>query len=593
MTEPESTPSATRPDAPTAERLDSWKDIASYLKRDISTVQRWERREGMPVYRHQHDHRGSVYAIRSELDRWIASRSVAVESAGTVELSDAASGQPTRSGPQHRSWRPMAAAAVVVVLALGFGISRVWRLAQQGPPGIRSIAVLPLQNLSGDDSQEYFADGMTEAVIGYLTSIRGLHVISRTSAMQFKGTQQSVPEIARKLSVDAIVEGSVIRAADRVRVHVQLIRGQTDEHVWSATYDRELRDVLTLETQIAFAIARQVQITVTAEDDGRAVPRAVAADVYDNYLKGRFALNRNTRAGATESIGYFEAALVADPSFAPAYAGIASAYTDLGLVLVGGGPPREARSKAIAAARNALALDPNLIEAHVRLGDALQKDWQWKEAEPEFRRAVQLAPNSAVANAMLARYLVCRGRFDEAIAAAEKARSLDPLAVRAEHLGWILFMSRRYKEAIRAIEDVLATRPDDATALWELGFARLFAGQPGPAIEALERAADITNRGAAVLGVLVQAYAAAGRSFDASRTLDEIHHRQASEYVPAAALVNAYVGLRDPDQTLFWLERGITEGSTIVQYLKVHPGFDFIRSDPRFAGLARRVGLAE
>ena len=154
-------------------------------------------------------------------------------------------------------------------------------------------------------------------------------------------------------------------------------------------------------------------------------------------------------------------------------------------------------------------------------------------------------------------------------------------------------MSRRYKEAIRAIQDVLATRPDDATALWELGFARLLDSQPGPAIEALERAADITNRGAAVLGVLVQAYAAAGRSVDASRTLDEIHHRQASEYVAATGLVNAYAGLRDRDQTLFWLERGITEGSNIVQYLKVHPSFDFIRGDPRFAGLVRRVGLAD
>ena len=384
----------------------------------------------------------------------------------------------------------------------------------------------------------------------------------------------------------------MIRGADRVRIHVQMIRGQTDGHVWSATYDRELRDVLTLETQIAFAIARQVQITVSAHDDGRTASRAVAADVHDNYLKGRFALNRNTRAGATESIGYFEAAIAADPSFAPAYSGIASAYTDLGLVLFGG-PPREARPKAIAAARKALALDPNLIEAHVQLGDALQKDWQWKEAEAEFRRAVELAPNSAMANVMLARYLICRGRFDEAVAAAEKARSLDPLALRAEHLGWTLFMSRRYKEAIRAIEDVLATRPDDPTALWELGFARLLDGEPGPAVAALERAAVITDRGAAVLGVLVHAYAAAGRRLDASRTLDELHQRQVSEYVAPAALVNAYVGLRDRDQTFFWLERGISERSTIVQYLTVHPGFDFIRSDPRFADLVRRVGLAD
>jgi TolB-like protein/tetratricopeptide (TPR) repeat protein len=585
-------PSSTLPtplDDPSPDRLDSWKDIANYLKRDISTVQRWERREAMPVHRHLHDYRGSVYAFRSELDRWIASRGLAVQSAGTVELGVAAPAQPTRPA-QRRFLRPLAAAAVV--LALGFGASRVLRPAKQGLPAIRSVAVLPLQNLSGDASQEYFADGMTESVIGYLTSIRGLHVISRTSAMQFKGTHQSVPEIAAKLSVDAVVEGSVIRAADRVRVHVQMIRGRTDEHVWSATYDRELRDVLTLETQIAFAIARQVQITVSAHDDGRTASRAVAADVYDNYLKGRFALNRNTRAGATEGIGYFEAAIAADPSFAPAYSGIASAYTDLGLVLFGG-PPREARPKAIAAARKALSLDPNLIEAHIQLGDALQKDWQWKEAEAEFRRAVELAPNSAMANAMVARYLICRGRFDEAVAAAEKARSLDPLALRAEHLGWILFMSRRYKEAIRAIEDVLATRPDDPTALWELGFARLLDGEPGPAVAALERAADITHRGAAVLGVLVHAYAAAGRSPDASRTLDEMHHRRVGEYVAPAALVNAYAGLRDRDQTFLWLERAISERSNIVQYLIVHPGFDFIRSDPRFADLVRRVGLAD
>ena len=254
-----------------------------------------------------------MYAFRSELDRWIASRSIAVDSAGTIELSEAASARPTRSDAT-----PLMAAAGSRGRCARPRLRRLSSLASgaQGLPAIRSIAVLPLQNLSGDDSQEYFADGMTESVIGSLTSIRGLHVISRTSAMQFKGTHQSVPEIARKLSVDAVVEGSVIRAADRVRVHVQMIRGQTDGHVWSATYDRELRDVLTLETQIAFAIARQVQITVTAGDDGRTVPRAVAADVYDNYLKGRFALNRNTRAGATESIGYFEAALAADPSFA-------------------------------------------------------------------------------------------------------------------------------------------------------------------------------------------------------------------------------------------------------------------------------------
>jgi TolB-like protein/Flp pilus assembly protein TadD len=589
MSEPTLDPPATSGDAPLSDRLDAWKDIASYLKRDISTVQRWERREGMPVHRHLHDQRGSVYASRSELDHWIASRGPALESSGGTAAG--AEPEPAQLSSHPRFRRRWVLATACVVLALSSVADHIFsHVVHTAPPAIRSLAVLPLQNLSGDASQEYFADGMTEAVIGDLSVIPGLRVVSRTSAMQFKGTHESAPEIARRLSVDALVEGAVSRAENRVRIDVQLIRGPTDDHVWSASYERELRDVLALESEIAHAVARQVEITV-ADDRLRGI-RSVAPDVYDNYLKGRFALNRNTKPDAKESIAYFEAAIAADPSFALAYSGMATAYTDLGRVLFGASP-HEARPKVFAAARKALSLDPNLIEAHVQLGDALQKDWQWKEADAEFRRAVELAPNSAAANTMLGRYLICLGRFDEAIAAAERGKTLDPLALRGEHLGWILFMSRRYKEAIRAIEGVLAIRPDDANALWELGFARLFDRQPSKAVDALERSAEVTERSPAVLGVLVHAYAAAGRVIDAQRILDEMIDRQRREYVPSAAFVNAYLGLGDREHTFLWLERGFDERSNILQYLKVHPVFDDIRSDRRFSNLVRRVGLPE
>jgi pentatricopeptide repeat protein len=589
MSEPSLTPPATRPDAPVSDRLDAWKDIAIYLKRDISTVQRWERREAMPVHRHLHDLRGSVYAFRSELDRWVASRGFALESNGRDVVGEP--GAPELS--RHRLDRWWLLVTVLLVLGMNSAADHLSSgPARTGPPAIRSIAVLPLQNLSGDAAQEYLADGITEAVIGYLSVIHGLRVVSRTSIMQFKGTRESVPEIARKLSVDAIVEGSVSRVDNRVRINAQLIRGSTDEHVWSASYEHELRDVLAVESEIAHAVARQVEITI--DDDRHYVrgTRSVAPEVYDNYLKGRFALNRNTKWGAQESIAYFEAVIEADPSFALAYSGLATAYTDLGLVLFGA-PPHEVRPKVFTAARKALSLDPDLIEAHVQLGDALQQDWRWKEAEAEFRRAVALGPNSATANTMLGRYLICRGRFDEAIAAAQRGKTLDPLALRGEHLGWILFMSRRYKEAIRAIEDVLAIRPEDPTALWELGFVHLFDRQPVKAVKALERAAETTERSPAVLGVLVRAYVDAGRVIDARRILDEMLDRQREEYVPSASFINAYVGLGDREHTFMWLERGFDERSNILQYLKVHPAFDDIRSDPRFSNLVQRVGLAE
>jgi tetratricopeptide (TPR) repeat protein len=317
----------------------------------------------------------------------------------------------------------------------------------------------------------------------------------------------------------------------------------------------------------------------------------VAPEVYDAYLKGRFALHKRNRAGLEEALGYFQAAINSDGSFAPAYAGMADAYNVLGTVFIGT-PPGDARPKVIAAARKALELAPELAEARVLLANALQKDWHWAEAETEYRRAIELSPSGAGAHAGLADWLMCQARTEEALAWARRAQELDPLAYGSGQIGWILFHARRYDEAIRELRSAVAKEPEDAMALWDLGFALTSAGQFDEAIRTLEKAASLSDRSPAVLGVLVHAYARGGRRTEASRVLDELHRHRQRGYVPPAAFLNAYLGLGDTEQAFVWLERAAEERSNIMQFLKVHPFFDPIRSDPRFAEFLRRANLS-
>ena len=337
-------------------------------------------------------------------------------------------------------------------------------------PAIRSLAVLPLRNLSGDPAQDYLADGITEALIGRLSNIHNLRVISHTSVMRFKNPQVSVPEIARTLGVDAVVEGSVIKEGDRIRVTAQLIRGATDTHFWSETYDREMRDALTLESELAQSIAEKVEVTVTGQEHQRlSSARTVAPEVYESYLKGRFLLEQGNRAELEQSIPYFENALSRDATFAPAYLGLAEAYTWLGTVAAGV-PPEATRPKVASFARKALELDPNLVEAHVMLANVLQEEWHWAEAEAEYRRALELNPNSAPAHSWFAMWLSCQGRTDEAVAEIYRARALDPVGISGGAVAWILFQTHRFDEAIRESRSALAIQPDNAGYLttWDL-----------------------------------------------------------------------------------------------------------------------------
>ncbi|HXT24765.1 MAG TPA: tetratricopeptide repeat protein [Candidatus Eisenbacteria bacterium] len=464
-------------------------------------------------------------------------------------------------------------------------------------PAIHSIAVLPLKNLSGDPAQEYFADGMTEEIIGRLSMIRGLRVISRTSAMHFKDTRAPLPEIAKALGVDAMVEGSVVREGGRVRVHAQLIRAATDEHFWSETYDRELGDALALESDVAQAIAARVEVTVTGAERARLVAaRQVSPDVYENFLKGQLAERSNSPAATQKSIAYFEEAIKKDPAFAPAYLGLAHAYDALGMPGVAGAPPSELQPKVISAVRKALELDPALPGAHALMGSLYQMQWQWNDAEREYKLALELDPNDAGAHLSFSTWLLSQGHTEEALAWSRRARELDPIGITGNAMGWILFQSRHYDEAVRELRSDLAVHKDDASTYWScwfLGFALSANGQPDEAIPVLERALALSERNPAVIGVLVRAYAHAGRRTEALRLLDELKRRQQTGYIPSAALVNAYLGLGDNEQTFSWLERAYKEHSPILQYIKVHPFFDPLRGDPRFANLVRRVGLPE
>jgi len=341
-----------------------------------------------------------------------------------------------------------------------------------------------------------------------------------------------------------------------------------------------LREAIALESDVAQSIARRVEVTVTGEERARLVAvHHVSPEVYESYLKAKDELGKGE---SEKSIAYFEEAVRKDPNFAPAYVGLASVYDMLGTLRVGA-PPNEVRPKLISAARKALELDPELAEPRVLLADTYRRQWQWSNAEAEYKRALELNPNDAEAHERFAMWLLCQGRTDEALACAQRAPELDPLGSAGRISGFILFHARRYDEAVRE----LRSYPDH----WFLGMALIANGQADEAITVLKKALAGSDRSPAIMGVLVRAYAHAGRRAEALRLLDELKRRQQKGYVPTAALVNAYLGLGDNEQAFAWLEKAYQEQSNLLGLLKVHPYFDPLRGDPRFKELVHRVGL--
>ena len=564
-------------------RLESWKEIAAYLDRDVRTVQRWERSDELPVRRLQHAKLASVYAYTDELDEWRLGREPAEPTVDTAPL-------------KPRSvLRPWFVAGIVTTVALGAAVVLWPRRAVERPAvtaPIQTIAVLPIANFSGDPQQEYFADGMTDALIARLSTVPGFLVISRTSVMQFKQTQRRVPEIAKTLNVQGIVEGSVTRSEGRVRVTVKLIRAATDTTLWADVFERDSHDVLGLQSDVAQAIARQVETSLSQEDIARlAATRPVAPEAFESYLKGSFLLQKDSGPSSEEALRLFEASIALDPTFAPAHLGLARAYESLGTYFIGERSPLETRPKSVAAAKEALRLDRDSSGGHTLVARADQREFRWTDAEAGYRRAIRLNPSDSDAHAQLADLLVCLGRFDEAIATARRSRNMDPLSLsRGLNLGMVLYFARRHDDSIRELRALRAVHPDDPRLLWYLGDSLMEVSHVGEAVELLERSVA-RARLPGPLGFLAVAYGRAGRRQDAERIVDELTSRARKSYVPPAAFVAAYTGVGDVDRAFAALEQAYEERSNLVRSLKVLPILDPLRPDPRFGDLLRRTGL--
>jgi len=488
-----------------------------------------------------------------------------------------------------RSWGGAAAAVAVVA---GLIVTGTWpRLrGQLASAPIRSLAVLPFENLTGDAEQDYFADGMTDAVITDLAQLRALRVISRTSVTQYKLAKKALPRIAEELGVDAVVEGTVSRSGDRVRITAQLIQAATDRHLWAQSYERELRDVLSLQREVAAAIAQAIQVKLQPEEKRRMTQAQASIDpeAYEAYLKGRFYWSKRSAETSRKAVGYFEQAIERDPAYAPAYSGLSDTYRAFDVQ--GLAPPRECMPKAEAAARKALALDDTLAEAHASLAGVLYRyDWDWEGAEREFRLSLELEPNYAEGHRAYAVYLMTVRRHEEALAEAQRARELSPLSLPINtELGLALVRLGRYDEAIEQLQKTLEIDPKPFRVYQTLAFAYEGKGDWPRAIEALEkRPGGGQGRGNAWLGY---AYAITGRQHEALEILAQIEKASQERYVSPQVFAIVHLGLGNKEQAMAWLEKAYDERAFEVLGFS-GPLFDRLSGDPQFEDLLRRMRL--
>ncbi|MBI1792372.1 MAG: protein kinase [Acidobacteria bacterium] len=498
--------------------------------------------------------------------------------------------QPARQLPMKAIGLAAAAALALMALLLAWNSGLRERLLPSSSAArIESLAVLPLGNLSGDASQDYFADGMTEALISSLAQIRALKVISRTSVMRFKGTTKPLPEIAHDLRVDAVVAGSVQRAGGRVRISAQLIHGATDRHLWAKEYEGELSDVLRLESEVARAIAAEIRIQVTPEERTRLTAvRAVKPEAHEAYLLGRYHGWKLNEQDLKQAIEHFERAIRLDPNYAAAYAGLSLAWAIRGVW--GALEFRETEASARVAALRAVELDENLPEGHAALGFVKYRfDWDWKGGESEFKRALELDPGNLDAHHSYAVLLMALGRFPEALAETARARELDPLSSTIESTyGRVLYRARKYDEAIQHLQRAIELDLRNFGAYSRLGDVYEQLGRFQDGLAMLEKAAAIRGSGA-LSGSSGRLYALMGRRGDALKAIEALKaDRRRGTQAQEIGLI--YAALGDRDQAFAWLEKAI-ERRDLVIFLKQDPKCDSLRSDPRFDALFRRVGL--
>ena len=489
-----------------------------------------------------------------------------------------------------------AAAAILLMMVLGLALNlgglRERFLRRAGPPRIESLAVLPLENLSHDPDQEYFADGMTEALITDLAKIGALKVISRTSVMQYKASRKPLPVIAQELGVDAVVEGSVARSGDRVRVTAQLIEAKSDRHLWAESYDRNLHDVLALQDEVARAIAAEIRVKLTPQQQALLTnARSVNPEAHDAYLLGRYYWNQSTEEGLKKAIEYFNEAIEKEPGYAEAYSGLAEAYVVLGdfEILT----PKENYPRADAAATKALELDDAQAEAHTALGLVrLEFDRNWTAAEREFKRAIELNPSYPNAHQFYSWYLIAISRYDEAIAEGKRALELDPLSIfRIADLGVEFQLVHRADDAILQSQKAVALDPNLDYAHWALGLGYMQKREDEKGITHLEKAVTSSGSSPRYLASLGYAFEATGRTAEAGRVLDKLRDLSKQRYVSPYYTATVYAGMGNAQGALEWLERAYQERDGWIPYIQSQPEFDGLRSDPGFQALVGRMNF--
>jgi TolB-like protein/Flp pilus assembly protein TadD len=459
------------------------------------------------------------------------------------------------------------------------------------PRGIQALAVLPLEDLSGEPGHEYFADGMTEALITCLAKIKALRVISRTSAMHYKGVRKSLPQIARELDVDAVIEGSVLRSGERVRITAQLIHS-SDQHLWAESYERDFRDILSLQSEIARQVANEVRIVLTPEERHRlGITRQVNPEAHELYLKARHFWNKRTEQNVRKALAYFHQAIDNDPTYAQGYAGLADSYNILGYY--NALSPSEAYPKGKAAALKALELDDSLAEPHATLG-VVKRDfeWDWPGAETEFQRAMELNPGCVEAYHWHSTLLSILGRHAEALREKKKALAMDPLSVVIRtDLARVYYFSRDYDRALEQYRAALDMDPNFGSAhLW---IAQVYEqnGLYEEAISSLKTGARLLSNSTYALAKLGHGYGLAGRCDEARAVLTQLNVLSGKRYVSPYDIALVHLGLQENDETFMWLQRAVEQRSLWLGYLGVEPQLDPLRSDPRFQGLRRCVDL--
>ncbi len=505
---------------------------------------------------------------------------------GTAAIAGAAGGAARRGG------RRTIAPAVWIATALAAVVVAVLYLLLSGGGAIDSIAVLPLENLSKDEGEEYFVSGMTDELISRLARVGGLKVISRTSAMRYKDSTKPLPEIARELKVEAVLNGSVLRVGDRVRIAVELINAATDRSMWAESYERDIRDVLRLQSEVAQDVARKIRTRLTAADEEHlsTVP-PVTTEAHEDYLRGRYYLNRRTPEALRTGLQYFESSIGKDSGFAPAYAGMADAYILLAGYSVQ--DPATSYEKAREAASRAIEIDARLAEAHASLAIVRwHYEWDFDGAEREFERAVSLNPNCAIAHHWYALYLTFSERFDEAIEEIRLAQSVDPVSLIANAaVGLVYYYARFYDEALGQSLRTIEMNDRFFPAYTVLGRSYTKKGMYEEAIGAFETVIELSGRRSSALSLIAHPLVLLGRRAEAVTLYEELKQRSGTEYISPFDMAVLTMALGDKEETLRYLERGYEERAFDIMSMMAEPLFDGIREEPRFIDLSNRIGL--